>query len=121
VYATFKSVSRRRLPEAAATAPFALAFGAAAADGNLRDRLGSALRFRQRAATLQNARPITSMTANGDEPQLPKWIGSFAKSLPQKGFGELQSSTFNALPAAIKTSTYAGFDSAQSRGPKLSN
>jgi len=78
--------------------------------------------LRQRAAVIQSKRPTVLSTANGDETALPNWIGCFAKGLPQNQFGEVASSAYRALLAAVESGRPADFERIpKGAGRKLSN
>jgi membrane-associated phospholipid phosphatase len=118
-----RAITRRGLVTGACIAsPLARALGAGSSEEESPTRLGSALRLRQRAAALQNARPLAPIPANGDETNFPDRIGCFAKGLSQNDFGEVRPAAYDALLAALKSGKYAAFDRVpRAGGRKLSN
>jgi len=73
-------------------------------------RSEAALRLRQRAALIQSKRPVATSVANGDETNIPDWIGCYSKGLPQNQFGEVEPAAYRTLLAAMRSGKYADFE-----------
>src|SRR6266850_6298125 len=73
-------------------------------------RTKSAFEMRYQAALRQSKRPISLMVANGDEANLPNHIASFAKGLSQNQYGEVESRSYDALLAALKSQKHEDFE-----------
>lgn len=80
--------------------------GTAAAQKRARSQIGNgraeaAFQVRVDAAQRQFDRPPVSHPTNGDEARYPEFLGSFSKALPHNGNGEVDTSAYNALLAAV--------------------
>jgi len=110
-----------------AAAPLARCLGAFAPDALTPEpakdsRVQTAFELRKKAALRQSERPMAAMIANGDENSVPNRVACFAKGLPQNQFGEVDSTAYNALLAALKSGKHSDFERIpRGGGRKLNN
>jgi membrane-associated phospholipid phosphatase len=79
-----------------------------------------ALRLREAAARYQSQQQQASHPTNGDESSLPNYIANFTKGLPHTQIGEVQTSAYQSLLAALETGTETAMENIQrGSGAKL--
>jgi len=117
------SFTRRTfLAGAALAAPLAGNLTALTSEMPSDDRSQAAFERRKLAALVQSKRPTAAMISNGDEDALPSRIGCFVKGLHQNQFGEVDSQSYDALLAAIKSQKFSDFEHLpRGGGRRLSN
>lgn len=85
-------------------------------------RQEAALQIRTTAAVAQSLAPAPGSLNNGDEANLPGYIGSFTKGLPENQLGEVDASAYETLLHALSTGRHADFeDVTRGSGMKLVN
>ena len=72
-------------------------------------RQAQALKLRQECALHQSQRPMPEQQPNGDEQNLPCWMGSFTKGLPHNQLGEVEPGKYEALLDALASGKPADF------------
>lgn len=72
-------------------------------------RADSAYQRRLDAAIFQRNQPAPPRYVNGDEHELPGFIGNFTKSLPHNALGEVDPNAYNSLLAAVASGDPADF------------
>ena len=88
----------------------------------LRRRVCEAFEVRLRAALFQKENGADSHPTNGDERRYPNRIGSFSKTLPHDGNGEVDAQAFDALVHAMSTADPTDFEAIPLGGiQKLAN
>jgi hypothetical protein len=91
--------------------PIAVAPAAAAPAATVNDsRSDAAFELRTRTAIRQRKRPLASMDRNGDEDYLPKGIACHVKGLPRNQSGEVETATYDALLAALRSQRHTDFE-----------
>jgi hypothetical protein len=86
-----------------------LPFGSSAVS-SVDPRIEKATEIRTRAAKLQSLRQLAPTPSNGDETNLPEYIGCFAKGLPHTPSGLVEPQAYTALLKALKTGEFADFE-----------
>ena len=80
------------------------------------------LRIRQHAAIFESAQPVAAQFNDGDEANLPGYIGCFTKGSPHDSFVEVDTGAYQSLLQAISRGKQAGFGNIiRGSGTKLIN
>jgi hypothetical protein len=85
-------------------------------------RRRKAFEVREKAARMARSRDRVVQEVNGDEAELPGFIGNFAKGLVHNGLGEVDPSSYLTLLTALRTGRPEDFERIQMGiGPRLVN
>jgi hypothetical protein len=68
------------------------------------------MKMRYDAAASQHEVPAQPGNSNGDEANLPRWIGCFTKGLPTSQSGEVEAGTYESLLRALESGKHADFE-----------
>jgi hypothetical protein len=74
-------------------------------------RKAAALRIRLAAAQFEFSQPVAPHPDNGDEIQLPNFIGNYSKGLPHNALGEVDRNAYAALLKAVSRGRPDDFES----------
>jgi hypothetical protein len=86
------------------------------------NRRRKSFEVREKAARMARSRARVVHEVNGDEAELPGYIGNFAKGLVHNGLGEVDPSSYESLLAALRSGRPDDFERIQMGiGPRLVN
>jgi hypothetical protein len=86
------------------------------------NRRRKAFEIREKAAQMARSRPRVEHLGNGDEDELPGFVGNFSKGLVHNGLGEVDPAAYASLLTAIRSGRPADFERIHMGvGPRLVN